>query len=216
MKTFKQFLSEEEQTLHQFLEQHGKQLCTEVHGVQAIIEHPMYRGMSKCNGERVKFSDVERAGFICSAREGDRRPLDTHALLHNMIDEELKKRFGWAPRSRGMFCFNRSGSVNAQEYGTPYKICPLESFKYIWSPDVQDLYNKMTMLRLANPQNGLKRPSKVYNMADEDVQNWRHALQPVFDSYIDTGLNKFISGPPREIMLSCTKYLAIPGAKRAD
>lgn len=215
IKTFKEFVMETKElpTLEQWVTKN----CTKyTHELAALsggaMQHPLYRGMSSRQGvgERVNFSDVQRAGYICKAREGKRDPLDTNPLLHVMLDEELKKRFGWAPRSEGLFCFGPIGKAAVEDYGQTHKIFPMNTFKYIWNPKVADLYKQMLDIRRENPDLNLSRPHTFDELTDDDVQAWRKAMQPTFDEYIDHGLDKFMKAGAREIMMKCPEYLAIP------
>lgn len=68
----------------------------------------------------------------------DRRPTDTNLELHNDLNKEFVKKFGYPVRSASIFCSGDQGV--AESYGDSYFIFPIGNFKFVWSPDISDLF----------------------------------------------------------------------------
>ena len=76
--------------------------------------------------------------FIGKVRK-NRKPTDTPLEIHNLFDSMFKKRYGWKPRSNAIFC---TGSIDqANDYGQPYLIFPMGKIKYIYNPNIKDLFS---------------------------------------------------------------------------
>ena len=69
----------------------------------------------------------------------DRIPMSTPKILHKEIDEVFNKKFGWKPRSTGVFCTGRESK--ALYYGWLNSVWPIGNFKFLWSPQVDDLFD---------------------------------------------------------------------------
>jgi len=99
----------------------------------------MYQGVNmKDNFDEIPFGDFK----IYKKRvRGNRKPSDTDVKLSNIIDEYLNKRYnlgGWKPRTQSKF-FTGS-AIATQEYGLTYIGFPIGDFKYLWSPEIKDLW----------------------------------------------------------------------------
>lgn len=69
----------------------------------------------------------------------DRRPRNTVKELHNYLNMWFKKKFGWKPRSEGVFA---SSDRNQLEflYGEPFLFFPIGNYKYVYNPKVRDIF----------------------------------------------------------------------------
>jgi hypothetical protein len=83
----------------------------------------------------------------------DRRPSDTPLLVHNRIDELLKSKFGWKPRSEGLFAWiakNRGSTWHWNRISNFSKIIrivfPTNGYKYIYNDKIPDVFNKYTAI----------------------------------------------------------------------
>lgn len=80
----------------------------------------------------------ENKKFIKKTTRTDRKPGDTHQLVHADIDKAFIKRFGYPARSSSVFV---SGSAVApSEYGDVYMMFPIGKYKFLWNPRIRDLY----------------------------------------------------------------------------
>lgn len=118
----------------------------------------------------------------------NRTPKDTPLKYHKLLDKLFNIKFGWKPRSTGIFC---SGRDQARVYGNVYSIWPIGQFKFIWSPVIHDLY------------------MKIYNLA-WGTERWsidleQSTIQELVDTYQKTNLKLAIDNR-NEIMLNCSEY----------
>jgi len=69
----------------------------------------------------------------------NRRPTDLHIELHEKLGNEFRKKFGWDPRSEGVFAtFDYD---IARGYGSnTASFWPIGDYKYIYSPDIEDVF----------------------------------------------------------------------------
>lgn len=86
--------------------------------------------------EKRKTKDIE----IFPSRQ-ERRPKDTTKEVQKLLDRLFKKKFGWRPRSTGIFTLRYKVSV--MEYGKPYLFFPIGRFKFLYSSQITDLYNRL-------------------------------------------------------------------------
>jgi len=68
----------------------------------------------------------------------DRMPTDTPEAVHTLLDRSFKKKFGWRVRSQGVF--TTSDKIYAGGYGLNVLFFPIGKYKYVYSPEVRDLY----------------------------------------------------------------------------
>jgi hypothetical protein len=127
----------------------------------------------------------------------DRFPADTPAELSRQADDTLHDQFGWYPRSQGVFATNNI--KEAREYGTPHIIVPIGSTRYVWSPNVKDLFLWLT------------QKLGLYTTMAKMATDEKHAFfvaQLKKAGYKDTDLGTGIRSG-HEIMLDCDRYIAI-------
>jgi hypothetical protein len=79
----------------------------------------------------------------------DRRPKDMPQWLHDMFDHEFKKKFGWSPRSEGVFTTAKKS--DARSYGTTYSFWPVGKYEYLYAPGISDLYYWIDGEHLSDP-----------------------------------------------------------------
>lgn len=71
----------------------------------------------------------------------NRQPKDMIIELQELLDEKFNKKFGWRPRSEGVFA--TYSDRTATEYGSEtYIFFPVGKYKYLYSPEVDDLYTE--------------------------------------------------------------------------
>ena len=112
----------------------------------------------------------------------DRKPKDTPIKFHKNVDEIFFKKWGWRPRSGGLFV---TGSVRFSSlYGPKGIVFPVGKFKFLWNPNVHDLYSYMDVI-------------EVLGKGDE-----------IIGSYKDKDMCKAIKSF-KEIMIDCKSYYVI-------
>lgn len=98
---------------------------------QHNIKKFIYRGTNK------KIIDIEKI-----IPRKNRKPKDMSPNLQKIFDEFFYKKFRWKPRSEGVFTIGDIKSIRGV-YGIPYIFVPIGEYKYLWSPDVDDLYEEI-------------------------------------------------------------------------
>ena len=107
------------------------------------------------------------------------------ALNHDILDELFEKKFGWKPRSGGVFC--TGSEATASGYGDAYIFFPIGDFEFLWSPKIHDLYDHVTT----------RKP--VGSIFMKDFYN------ETVDKYINSGMATAIASG-HEIMVRCNSY----------
>lgn len=93
------------------------------------------------------YRGTDRDSFVNNERvRKDRYPKDTSGEIHELIDDLMHEKFGIRGRSQTLFVTGKES--NDRSYGDPYIIFPVGSFKFLWSKDVKDLYNRVEDLTL--------------------------------------------------------------------
>lgn len=154
----------------------------------------MFRGIGKKPTgyihEELFMNNKQLDAFQASIRR-NRKPLTTNLRMHEITDEWFFDKFGIKYRSNALF--TTADTVTAKGYGNIAAIFPIGDFKYVWSPEMEDLYF-------------------LFNNID-DVELWTESPSDVFKkldslNYKDTDLKKALI-THNEIMIHCDDYLAV-------
>jgi hypothetical protein len=213
MITFKKFLSEADAPidLADFIIDNCRPFLSEVDGDPSDpFEYPLYRGLNPSDGDKkVKLNvDGEIKTCLIKTARTDRKPLDTHPQISKLIDDQFNEKFGWKPRSQGVFCFSKERKHGATDFGKLHQIVPIGNFKYLWNPAIPDLTYKI--FRLHGDIKVPKRPPNLEYSA-EDLAKIAAETKSIIGEYQDGELgNAIYDDSGMEIMLGCKTYLAIP------
>jgi hypothetical protein len=138
-----------------------------------------------------------------TARE-DRRSSDVPKILHDRLDELFKKKFGWNVRSEGVFC---TGDKHiAEYYGNARIFLPIGKFKFVWSPEVYDMWEKLRHANLASGWTGPGEPKQVHYDPRDDADEM--TLNKIVDSYMDKNLERAIRSK-NEIAFNSKSYYLV-------
>lgn len=145
MKTFKNFLAEEENTeaAIQFLAQKIKAECTD--WLKKSGKRMVYRG-TKNNGETIELSPDQETNKILSdppkiiKTRKDRKSKDASNKMHERLNNALERAFNIKYRSEAVFCSpNQDIAKNYTGlYGNVYSIYPRGEVNFVWSDLVSD------------------------------------------------------------------------------
>jgi len=69
----------------------------------------------------------------------DREPKDTPPEIQYELNDRFEKKYGWRPRSEGVFTSPRK--TDAATYGQEYVFFPVGKYEYLYNPEVDDLYS---------------------------------------------------------------------------
>ena len=112
--------------------------------VQTLFDNckPYMKAMSNTGMAHMLFSGRnDSKDVIYRAVRKNRYSMDTPQDLSNDLDDLFKRKFGWKPRTGGLFC---TGDINvASDYGTPYSIFPTGNFRIVWAPHIKDLWTHL-------------------------------------------------------------------------
>ncbi len=118
-----------------------------------------------------------------------RKPKDTDVETHKKLDGLFYDKFGWKVRSEGLF--TTMSSYHNQYYGSnQYIIFPKNGFKYVYNPDVRDLYTTIT-----------------YFAGKGDKE-----LKKLINGYEDKDLMSYLKknkGYDAEVTIKCDKYYSM-------
>ena len=159
--------------------------------LKAVGKYPLYRGMP-----------VNEDMMDLIPRK-NRTPRDMKRDYHQTLDILFKKKFGWKPRSSGIFC---TGSQHtASQYGRIYSVWPKGQFKFIWSPKITDLYMHIKRLE----EKFVATASTLENLSGDDIiKHTLTKLQKLVDTYQNNALHLAIDNE-HEIAISCKSYYMI-------
>jgi len=198
MKTFKQFISEEEvKELVDILKRDCKPFLNEANGlflrrgVRVLKESELEEAM--LNGHTIE--------LYTKQTRRDRKALSTSSHWHELADEWFAGKFGLPARTQAVFCLGESGNYDTlKSYGIPCMIFPIGEFSFVWSPKVADLFSDIDDLphNIAQAQfNGGKDESRALFFRWMDKKG-----------YEDGNLSQALSGS-NEIMMVCNSYYAV-------
>jgi len=162
---------------------------------------PFIKELKGAHNLLLRGSRKSNPGIIKVKPRQDRRPMSTLPKVHDMLDGFFKAKFGWKPRSTGVFC---SGSLNtALFYGPVNSVWPIGNFKFLWSPKVSDLFSHLT-----DQVNTTEHDGWSYWLDNPD------GLKAIVDTYTDKNLPKAIDGTATdmqsfEIMIGCKEYYMV-------
>lgn len=133
----------------------------------------------------------------------DRVPLSMPKDLSRVVDDWMEKKFDFRARSRGIFCFGEGGRASAHSYGSKNCVMfPVGSFSYLWSPQVDDLYEAIDELMSGGKLNLLYR--REDGSPDPDtIGDWLDSKK-----YTMNGLRDAVK-TNCEIMVDCDEVLYI-------
>lgn len=167
--------------------------------------------LKKSKGECLLFRgwDGKLNGFDIKTPRKDRLPRLVPEYLHVLLDEELKKRYGWKVRSEGVFTGNRK---SVGHYGNLHFIIPFDGYKYIWGhTDNLDrlyrLYDNFTVDAHAPLE--LRQYTYPDYTLTPDGQEMFDRLISCFNEYSDKNISKLKQKEFFECIVKCKKYIIV-------
>jgi hypothetical protein len=94
----------------------------------------LYRGISELPTQSKEI--IDNVYKVLTRK--NRKPADMPNEIHIVINKKFKEKFGWQPRTEGVF--TSFDSDIAYKYGNSYYFFPIGKYKYIYSDVVHDLY----------------------------------------------------------------------------
>lgn len=172
-----------------------------------VAQASLYRGMESPGAAQKAEFEGEPVDLYLKKVRQNRAPRDTHPDVSELLDELFEKKFGWKPRSQGLFCYGRRAKHLAGQYGTAFAIMPMGKFKYLWNPEVRDL--TVTIAKIFSQQNIKARiDHSEYSEAELDMM--KPFLESIVNGYRENELKTAIR-VSSEIMIGCAEFAAIKG-----
>jgi len=140
---------------------------------------------------------IEKYKKFASRVNSGRKPMNTSPEIHTYINNKFKGIFKWWVRN-GVFA--SAGKDTAEFYGQVYLFFPIGDYKYVWSPEVRDLYTRAP-----------KNFSIGIDMNDM-IQREKNLINELLSTYKDTGLLDAIINVrylSNEISFNCQHYYLI-------
>lgn len=128
-------------------------------------------------------------------RRKDRQPAATRQDFSEIADSYFQKNFGWKARSEGVFV--TGNATEASGYGDLFVVVPMGPTRFVWSPQVFDLYNETIVLG-----NRWTESTPVQRQQADFEEFLNNA------DYRNNGLVDAVTSH-NEIMFDCDRYLAI-------
>jgi hypothetical protein len=154
----------------------------------------------------------------------DRTPKDTVYKMQIWLDDAFEKKFGWRPRSQGLFATGNFDQAQGYQ-DNPYIIFPSNNYKFIWSEKIGDIYRDLQFVDYEDSDNfkvretfrrrwehlfaGVEEPEQSFDDYIEEYENsWKFKVQDAVEKYRNDDLRKaMVFG--NEVMFGCNKYYAV-------
>ena len=148
------------------------------------LTKPLWRGMRD-----------SREFILKEVRKTDRKTVDTPKPVHDTLNHAFSKLFG-IPYRNGLFATGKK--ADALSYGNEFLIFPAGRFKFIWSPQIKDIWDELV--------------TKFY--INRDHNQSKEELERIYEYFTTTDLYRVDSLPTairsgHEIMIWCDAYYAI-------
>jgi hypothetical protein len=153
----------------------------------------LYRGSGSFGGENSSSKFIKKTSSLYRVLpRKNREPSDTPIELHKLLNSQFKKNFGWNVRSEGVFVTFDKGT--ASKYGAPYFFFPIDNYKYIYSNEIEDLYDHFGFFSEFEPISLKKNiiASVKRDWMQKDSFETRYLNKTGFKPVSDEVLDKFI------------------------
>lgn len=168
----------------------------------------LWRGVTQ---QFIDKHSTEIGKLAYKVKHKNRKPVDTPIELHDRLNSEFIKKFGWPVRD-GVFCLPDSGIAQSYAQEASFKndsrsevflLIPVGDFRYCWSPKYKDLTvdikTSVPMYKKSEWRNELN------NLSNIKIKN-------IVNTYKDTdieGANYYGKKQASEISIDCDEYLLI-------
>lgn len=152
-------------------------------------------------GYRFTYKDRrDKLNILRNTPRKDRASMNMPDDIQNYIDDMFKKKFGWRPRKEGVFTTNRGWT--AMDYGNSQIFLPIGNYKYIFNPQVDDLY-------MMTPRESVRKVINKEGMTPdmkERYEKWQDSLE----GFRNNGLSPYLGGNVgSEVIWDCKAYYMV-------
>lgn len=161
---------------------------------------PFIKEMKKSNLHHWFFRAIEKHWNTISKPIKPRKnrfPSNTPDEIHEYMDQLLKKKFGWKPRSEGVFA---SSDRNQLEYiyGEPHLFFPIGNYKYVYNPKIRDIFMYFDEKYLISYE----------NWGEEEREGMMEDLRNLLHGYTDKNLKAAYINIV-EVSFKCKSYYLV-------
>jgi hypothetical protein len=162
-----------------------KKKCSMAVNTMKKARRPMFRGVGSATFDQ---------RFVRKKVRQDRKPKDAIPERSEYLDKILDFKFGWKPRSEGLFV--TSSFQIAQEYGMMFLVFPVGNFKYVWNKGYKDFL----------PVIGSRYSNTAVKVSFEE---WRKEIpQEQIDKFTDKDIVSALR-KEHEIMIKTPEYYGV-------
>lgn len=185
------------------LQRHLNEMATEL-SIKEVLDfaYKNCQPFLKQTVKKGKYASLMYSGRSHNAKtftrkvQQERQPLDTPPTVHKVLDLKFQKAFGVKARSQSIFCTGRSSL--AALYGHPFLIFPMGKFKYLYHPEIKDLYNHIRFTIMFD----------LDVSSIEDFEVFEDRIDQLVKEYKNKDLVKGVESG-NEIMVQCREYFAV-------
>lgn len=185
--------------------------CSEFIEFYRKMTSPKVTGRMFYRGLRLSIPDYEEF-----APRKNRKPLSSVEWLQDMEDDALEKRFGWRPRSSGVFVLSLYPGEHDELalYGKPYMFFPYNGYEYLWSPQIGDLFSIFPYSKnddhYKDIETIVRRTSRNEKEFKENLAAWKIRFEKWMNTYINDKLEIALNvRKGHEVMFKCRKYILV-------
>ena len=142
-------------------------------------------------------SKAQIGTFDRIAKKRKRDATNTPDDIHREVNDIFEKKFGWRAREDGLFVTGNYKDAN--NYGYAYAIFPIDEFKTLWSPEIEDMTGEWNDL-IDGAQAVTWKERREITKA-QFMQSMKREYRWYFNSHVVEGLK---SG--NEMIISADEY----------
>lgn len=203
MITFKDFLREESEPVdaREFFHREAQPFIQKSKGAGL-----MYRGFINTSYikpyAKITLPSGEVVDVGITPVRKDRRSRDLPEPVHNAFNTWMKETFDIDGRTGSAFVLGEKAKETASGYGELYVVIPQGEFKYLWSPEVNDLFRTYARSGIKDHLHSLTASGEM-DMFQTIVNSTMDTL-----GYRDTDLDQALYSTS-EIMVECDYLLVV-------
>jgi len=147
--------------------------------------------LTRCTKQKIKDIEYKTKNLLI------REPLNTPFEVHSALNQYFIGNFGWPVRN-GLFAYgmcNKFTDEDALGYGETYLLFPKGKFRYVFDPNIFDLYKHQLNFGKLNTKLEIKEFIKSINYQSTDLDKFIHIIK-----YRERSV---------EIMVRCNSYYLV-------
>jgi len=148
-------------------------------------------GVKSFRGTKKKYRNI----YTKIKPRKNRIPSGLPEVIHDELGLQLKKKFGWNPRTEGVFA--TGDFIQSQEFGDPCYFYPSNGFKMIWSDIINDIYVNIKSDGFLS-----------FTQPDESINSYIEQLIKDYKSGTAKDINKALQSF-NEVMFQCKFYYMV-------